>query len=144
MPTYATKADCIAYIPGLSVNDDEEFDKLIERAERDIDSIIGFRASDTTTGKKFVPLNLTTNERNALRDATCAQVEYRLEMGERFFVRPQHNKVRGPEFETEGRLPRIGPKVITELEGGVLLSLSSSWNNVDGNPPWLSFSHNID
>lgn len=61
---------------------------------------------------------LTDTDRNqtlALSRATCAQVEYRNQQGEAFFVRSQYESVRGPDFTTQGKLPYIAPKAFREL-----------------------------
>lgn len=140
MPTYATRADCSAYIEGLVINDTVAFDRLIDRAERDIDSAVGAYAIDETTGRKFVPTTMTARNKDDLRDATCAQVEYRLEMGEEFFIRPQYKSVKGPEFETEGQLSKIGPKTWMELTSSDLLQLTTTWHGRGDDPPWRDFA----
>lgn len=72
-------------------------------------------------GLRVNPYQLPATYSDALRNATCAQVEYRYTMGEDFFVRAQWNSVSGPEFKTTGKLPRIGPKVLQELQGTDLI-----------------------
>lgn len=62
---------------------------------------------------------------DALRRATCAQAEYRDQMGEDFYIRAQYASVTGPEFTTTGRLPLIGPKVRRELNGSGLIQYSA-------------------
>ena len=122
MPTYATRSDCLEYTAGLVVEDNAEFDKLIERAEDDIDGLLGNLPLDPVTERKLVPADLTTAQLRAIRRATCAQVEYRIEMGEAFFVRGQYDKAAGPDFSREGKLPYIGPKVKRELKGAFGIS----------------------
>ena len=119
---YATKADCLLYTEGLTVTDDAAFDRLIGRAEKDIDSILGGWPIGTN-GRKFDPAQLSTSQAQQLQDATCAQVEYRIEMGEAFFVRGQRSREKGPDFELEGKLPRIGPKVADELRSSGLVRI---------------------
>jgi hypothetical protein len=72
-------------------------------------------------GLKINPYLLSGLDSARLRDATCAQAEYRNEMGEAFFRRAQWASVSGPDFKTTGRLPLIGPKVKQELSGSDLL-----------------------
>jgi hypothetical protein len=122
MPTYATRADCLDYTEGLTVGDTVAFDRLIERAEKDVDSVLGEYAVDEVTGRKFAPADLTTAQANALRDATCAQVEYRVEMGERFFTRAQYSETSGPDFTKKGKLPYYAPKLVMELRGSGLVA----------------------
>ena len=141
MPTYATRADCTTYIEGLTINDATAFDRLIERAERDVDSAVGAYPLDETTGMKFTPGTMTARDKSDLRDAVCAQVEYRLEMGEEFFIRHQYKNVKGPEFETEGQLPKIGPKTWMELTSSNLLQLTTTWNGKGDAPPWRDFAY---
>jgi hypothetical protein len=128
MPTYATKADCLAYIEGLTVDDDAAFDRVIERAEDQIDRVLG-QEVPVAGGRKYSGSTLTALEartREALKRAVCAQVEYRIEMGERFFTRAQHESVSGPDFTTQGKLPRIGPKVWEELRSSGLARMTTS------------------
>jgi hypothetical protein len=58
---------------------------------------------------------------DALKRATCAQAEYRDQMGEDFYIRAQYQSVSGPEFHTTGALPLIGPKARRELNGSGLI-----------------------
>jgi hypothetical protein len=66
-------------------------------------------------GLKVDPWQLAPSDMMALRRATCAQAEYRDQMGESFFTMAQWMSVSGPEFRTTGRRPRIGPRVMDEL-----------------------------
>lgn len=68
-------------------------------------------------GLRINPYFLSAYDNQKLKDATCAQAEYRNTMGEEFFRRAQWSSVSGPEFKTTGKLPLIGPKVMTELSG---------------------------
>lgn len=140
MPTYATRADCLAFIEGLTINDDAAFDRLIERAERNIDHALNTVPVIETTGLKFDPATMLAVDKNKLRDATCAQVSYRLTMGEEFFVRPQYQNVKGPEFETEGQLPLVGPEAWDILTSSRLLRLTTTWGDVGDDPPWRDFA----
>src|SRR5205814_1767544 len=70
---------------------------------------------NSTIGRKVDLTSLSPLQEQGLARATCAQVEYRLEMGERFFVRAQRKQTSGPDFSTVGKLPYIGPKVRYEL-----------------------------
>lgn len=64
---------------------------------------------------------LQPSQVTALRRATCAQAEYRDQMGEDFFIKAQWQSVSGPEFTTQGKLPFLGPKVFRELNGSGLI-----------------------
>lgn len=66
-------------------------------------------------GLKVDPNQLDGSDAMALKRATCAQAEYRDQMGSAFFVTPQYKTVSGPEFNVTGRRPRVGPRVMDEL-----------------------------
>lgn len=72
-------------------------------------------------GLKLNPYLLDGRDTQVLSNATCAQAEYRVEMGEQFFRRAQWASVSGPEFRTTGKLPLIGPKVKAEFSGSDLI-----------------------
>lgn len=119
MGIYATVDQLRAYAD-LVGGDDGDLELVIERAERQIDSLLGPWPLQANGRKMGAPtgvneLDLTPDQANVLSAATCAQAEYRIQMGEPFFVKAQRTKVSGPEFTTEGKLPRIGPKVADEL-----------------------------
>lgn len=143
MPTYAQQSDVESYIEGWVTDNATALDRLIERAERDIDNAVGAWARDDTTGRKFDPATLLPYQAAALTNATCAQVEYRFQQGEDFFVKAQHAAERGPDFQVTGRLPYIGPKVWAELEGTGLLRLTTGVSSRrHDRPPWFDFVYN--
>lgn len=73
-------------------------------------------------GRKIDPIiDIDANQQLALSRATCAQVEYRNAMGERFFIRPQYPSVKGPDFTVQGKLPMIAPKARRELSQNGLI-----------------------
>ena len=115
-PAYASQADVESYIEGWTTTDPAALERVLERAERDIDGLLGdYGDRQPATGRKLDPGALTTHQSYALRRATCAQAEYRIELGEDFFVQAQYTYVAGPDFQRRGELPRIGPKVLPEL-----------------------------
>jgi hypothetical protein len=186
-PLYAVAADYESFVEGWTTTNSAALDRLLERAERDVDSIVGPWGFTTTVGShtlptttitvasvpqqtpttgtiivagqsvtytgitsttftgtaggtgevpagspvyrraasglKFDPLSqLTSVQALALKRATCAQAEYRFEMGEEFFVQAQYGQVSGPDFSQTGKLPRVGPTAVQELQGyGLLL-----------------------
>lgn len=127
MATYATAQEARAYTgQGEEALSDPDAERLIEQAERDVDYACGgFFNPDTGLMFDLVAVApsttaLTVGQKRALSRATCAQVEYRLAMGEEFFVRPQYELVSGPDFEHRGQLDYIGPKVYRELAGSGL------------------------
>lgn len=149
MATYATQADFEAYVEGWTTSDPAALERLLERAERDVDSAVG-RWDRQDNGLKFgTPATdneqgLTDLQKDALARATCAQAEYRLAMGEAFFVEAQPENVSGPDYSQTGALPRIGPKVYDELEGTDLMRLTTRLSGRGSRPGWHSFSYNVD
>lgn len=130
MATYATVSDFEDYSEGWVTTDAPALERILEKAERDVDRILGYQGvRPDAQALKVVPADLAVRDRDALRDAVCAQAEYRIEMGERFFRQAQRQSVSGPQFSTTGTLPRIGPKVREELEGSVF-SGTSMWSTV--------------
>lgn len=123
MGVYATQADFLAYSEGSTITDAAKFERILARAERDVDSILPPREVVAATGLKYDPLTqLAAYQRTALSRAACAQAEYRIKMGEEFFREHQLPQVSGPDFSHSGTLPYIGPKVSRELASGNLLT----------------------
>ena len=121
MPTYATRADCLAYTEGLVVTDNAAFDRLIERAERDVDRVLRVDHRDGRTGGVKVPDvgELDGRKGEGLTRATCAQVEYRVALGEEALRTRQPKRVSGPEFTVEHATEqdaRSAPKMLEELQ----------------------------
>lgn len=110
MPTYATAAQVNAFIEGGTGLDDETVNRYIDRAEPYIDWVTGYPYMPLTNGRKFNPPDLPVAFAAALRDATCAQVEYILLMGDEFFVTPQYESTSSPDGGTSGKISWIGPK----------------------------------
>lgn len=125
-PTYASVSDLVSYTEGLTAPapasaEENRIKRIITRAEDQIDALLcwGGAAIEQTTPtavfRRVDPAALTPLDAHTLRQAVCAQAEYRLAKGEDFFTHAQHSRVAGPEFETSGALPVIGPKVWQEL-----------------------------
>lgn len=128
MPTYATATQLRTYT-GLDSTKlpDDAANALLNKAEDDIDSLaLVNRPALESTGHRFDVATLSTTEARILRNATCAQAEYRLEMGSSFFIRSQHASVSGPDFSTNGRLSYIGPAVYRHLAGSGFIRLSTT------------------
>jgi hypothetical protein len=106
---------------------DADANRALVLAERDVDSLSPVsRPLDATTGRRFDVTALSSLETLVLQRATCAQAEYRLSMGEDFFVRGQYAQVDGPDFKTVGKLPRIAPGVWQELAGTGLIRFATT------------------
>lgn len=122
---YATREELNAYIVGgvtsLGFEDDDKtINPILTQASRDVDQRVGFGWSMESNGFRFGdlgqnPKQLSAAQLVALRRATCAQAEYRMVKGEEFFRHGQHKSTSGPDFSTQGKLPRFGPKASEEL-----------------------------
>jgi hypothetical protein len=144
-PTYATQSDFAAYVEGWTTDNGAALDRLLERAEVDIDGLAAtvVPADPDAVARRFDVTALSARDRDVLKRATCAQAEYRFNMGEAFFVKGQYEQVTGPDFATTGRLPWIGPKVYRELAGTDLIPLSfAAGPTHPSRPPWYSFAYN--
>lgn len=125
MPTYAQRADFEAYVDGWVTDDPAALDRLLERAERDIDLLMGNRPV-LDTGLKLALADLAPWEADALARAVCAQAEYRFTVGEAALrggsATPVIKSVKGPDFEKTYAVAdqpagqrKYGPKVRDEL-----------------------------
>lgn len=123
--TYATVQDLEGYVEGWSTDDEDAAERLIARAEDDVDWLLGVRPILDATGRKLDPASLWDWQAAALRRATCAQAEYRWALGEDFFRRSRPTHVKGPDFETFDKQPVIAPKAIRELQGAGLIVLGT-------------------
>lgn len=122
---YATREELNGYIVGgvvaLGVEDnDEAVNPILDAASRDVDRYVGFSWSMEPNGFRFGdltanPKKLSNEELVALKRATCAQAEYRIAKGEEFFRHDQFRSTSGPDFATQGKLARFGPKAREEL-----------------------------
>jgi hypothetical protein len=140
-PVYATTEDFKTYAPRFNTLSDEDIAALLEAAERDLDNAVGPHRIDEATGRKFVPDTLSITDTRSLRDATCAQAEYRQVMGADFFVRGQFEEVQGPDYRTKGKLPRYAPAMWAHLRGTSMLRLTTSWGGRGDSPPWAPFAY---
>jgi hypothetical protein len=125
MSHYVTAARVVELEPGLTIDDADAFDALVERAERDVDLLLGPIPRIEATGRKLDLANLTDVGVEALERAVAAQTVYllanapRIDAGAR-----QPASVKGPDFEevygtpaqAGGRWPIIGPRTAQELE----------------------------
>lgn len=138
-PTYAT-ADQLRDYTGKdeAALPDPEALLLLQKAEGDIDSVAVVGRPTLDSGRRFDPEQLDDVELNCLMLSTCAQAEYRLEMGASFFIRGQHEEVSGPEFSTKGKLGRIGPQTMRELSATQLVKMTTTTANRRGDfdPTW--------
>ena len=125
MATYATQADFEAYVEGWDTTDPAALERLLGRAERDVDGLLGYHPIIPATGRKLDPATLKDWEREALARAVCAQAEHRHLVTEPALAgaspEPGLKRVKGPDFEKEYAVsvakeaPYYGRKVRREL-----------------------------
>lgn len=111
MAIYATQADFEAYVEGWVTDNPAALARIMDRAERDVNAFLNWRWN-LFTAPEFALL--PEDFRFGLRDATCAQTEYRLLMGEEFFVETP-TAIAGPDYTTDRPASRFGPKARNEL-----------------------------
>lgn len=129
MALYATPAQVRAYVQGSGVivpADDGEVGRLIERAEREIDLVLG-PWPRFSNGRKLDPPALSVTAREALQRATAAQVEFDSAMGADVLVGAQDGiaAIGGISFSRDP-LPRTAPRAVEELAGHGLLIRSGT------------------
>jgi hypothetical protein len=127
-PTYATGEALRRYLAvgpdALATQvptDDDDMRRLLRRAERDVDNVLG-RAVLLPNGRKLAPVTLTGAQRDALARATCAAAEQRLVAGEDALVGDDEFIPNG--MATLRQLVRPAPKIFEELVGSGLLRWS--------------------
>lgn len=119
-PTYADLDDLEAYIEGWVTDNAQAANRLLVRAERDVDLILGPLPRRSDNGLKLKPAELQGWEADALARAVCAQAEHRFRMGDELDAR-QATTVRGPDFEVTyeagagGGRTLYSPRVALEL-----------------------------
>ncbi len=110
---YVTRSyftDTCIYTAGFQVSSGTELDRVLERAERDIDDYAGPWSVDSATGRKLSSAGLTADELTLVKDAVCCQALWRVQAGPDEFVQPQYDSVSGPDFSTQGKRSRISPE----------------------------------
>lgn len=105
MTAYATQADFEGYVEGWVTDNVATLGRLLERASRDIDTVLGpipILTAGAYAGWKLDPTQLADFERQALARATCAQAEHRFRNPSSFDSSSRRMKrVKGPDFEKE-------------------------------------------
>lgn len=110
---------------------DESLALPIRKAQEDIDAACGAWTVYEDTGLKFASDDLELDDitLRLLSDATCAQVEYRLTVGEDFLVREQYESQAGPGYSTSGQLRKVTSRAYNKLSQGGFLRLTSHSSN---------------
>lgn len=140
-PRYATALDLELYVQGTSYETQipttqAASERAIALAEPDVDHACGNVWMPNQAGDRlWFPLSdLSAADVAGLRRATCAQVLYRLEMGDEHFVRAQRERVTGRAFSAEGKLPIVGPQTWRELRSTTLVRRSTQTGGRRGRP----------
>lgn len=118
-PVYASVAQLNTYIGVENYLPTEAAKKAaIIQAEGDIDLWVGrSRGYNKTTGLVYDPTDTGTFDAFMVEDlveATCAQVKYRLTMGDAFFMQSPRSNTTGPDYTQQG-IPRLSPESIIAL-----------------------------
>lgn len=137
--TYAQVSDLRSYVPVTLPETNEQLTTLLRRCEVEIDEVIPRLYPDDEPGVKIVPGDETNLLLEGLRDATCAQAEYHLHMGEAFFVEA-YGASEGPDTSSKRKAPRISPKSMTELRRVGLVTMTGTMTQVGGVQPTAGFS----
>ena len=136
MATYSTVTQFRAYVEhlhgdaGLHALGDEQIERLLERAERDLDGLLGWPAP-VAAGPRVDLATLTPFESVALSRATCAQAAFRVLRDETDLVEGFDGIASVGEVTfSRDRPPVMSPQVAVELSGtgGHLLRRSGTLN----------------
>lgn len=118
-PVYAKVSDLDTYIGVENYLPTEAAKKAaLIQAEGDIDLWTGrSRGYSEETGLAYDPTDTSVFDTFMVEDlieATCAQVKYRLTMGDAFFMQSQRASVQGPDY-SEQNVPRLSPETVIAL-----------------------------
>jgi hypothetical protein len=132
---YATYEEVRSYL-GVTEDavSDEDLARPLRQAQEDIDAACGawgvydsgLMFYDTADNEILSDL-----QRAHLSKATCAQVEYRLTVGDDFLVREQHDATSGPGYGTTGTLKKVTGRAYSFLQMAGLLNLTGKVANRD-------------
>lgn len=126
MATYASAELLAEYVAGnalVRLPEGEDVERLLERAERDVDRVLGPYPPDPATGLKFDPGELTTAQRGALARATCAAAEFVLAQGPELLTGADDGVAAAGSVSYSLRpAPRQAPRLLEELAGHGLIA----------------------
>lgn len=125
MSAYATRAQFEAYVEGWVTDNNAALDRLLERATRDVDNVLGplpTHRAGAYAGLKVDPAadGWDAVELEALARATCAQALHRFRNpGGIFDGERRVGRISGPDFAEDyadaGSTGRYSPDVALEL-----------------------------
>lgn len=143
---YATAAELKA-LPGMNDLSDDQANALLEDACDWVDSQLGARKTDPATGRKVIEGEVLAWQWTKLKRATL-KVATRLQQNPGILTAEQWETVKGPDFETTGRLSVaadiFGTDVSSILDQSGLRVLTTTIGNGCDQPPWWRFSNNVD
>lgn len=132
MGTYATVEDFRSYAADILRSgeipaDDDAAERLIARAEQDVDRAIG-GPPHADTDRRVDPATIPAAQVAALSRATCAAAIFRIVQRERVLVGADDGLISAGsiQFRQIGWLPRQSPVMLEELAGYGLLQRSGS------------------
>jgi hypothetical protein len=127
MATYATAEQLQDYVAdnkeAVVPGDDEGVERLLARAERVVDSVLG-PWPYLSTGRKLDPASLDLAQREALARATCAAAEFELLVGPEWVAGGM--EVMPAQLAVIRQPARVAPKVLQELAGFGLIRRSGT------------------
>ena len=126
MATYATAAELDAYLldtPEVSAPGGEATERLLQRAERQVDLVVG-PWPRFSSGLKFDPALLDTTQQAALSRACCAAAQFLL-------VVDAETLIGDDDYLPDGavilrRAAKVSPKMVAELSGHGLLKYTGT------------------
>lgn len=115
------------YSAPFTVNDANEVDRVLERAERDVDDYVGPWPVDSATGRKLgSSAGLSAYQTAMLKDAVCVQALWRINAGPDAFIDSPYDSVSGPDFSTQGKRKRTSPQARAMLRDAGLVIRSAA------------------
>jgi hypothetical protein len=126
---------------------DEAADALIADACDWIDAELGARTIDPITGRKVIEAEVEPWQWTKLVRATL-KVAARLHADSSLLTAIQFDTVKGPDFETSGRITanadHFGRDVSALLDQSGLRVLTAVYGSGRDRPPWYSFAYNVE
>ena len=126
--TYAVLSDFRAWMGDPTIAE-SLVTRPLKMAHKDIDTACGPGPVFADTGLRFAtdevlttPV-LTVARARILQEATCAQAEYRMVMGEDFMIKDQYANEQGPDYGSSGQLRKVPGMVYSMLQLGGFLNL---------------------